>query len=185
MASSNKSTPMPSRAIKALTELVTVNTPENVDSMPTIFIITPTYSRATQKVDLTSMCHTLMHVPKVVWIIIEDAEQKTDLVTRFLERCRVNTVHLNARTPLKYRPKPGLEKRTWSYSRGIVQRNTGLDWIREHYKADSASGVVYFGDDDNKYDLRLFEEVCYCLEAWQELKGVICAFAKFVPLSDL
>jgi len=159
VSSSDKSTPMPGEAIRTLTEMVTLSTPENVDGMPTIFIITPTYARPTQKVDLTSMCHTLMHVPKVMWIIIEDADQKTDLVTRFLERCRVNSVHLNARTPLKFRPKPGLEKRTWSYSRGIVQRNTGLKWLRENYKADSAYGVVYFGDDDNKYDLRLFEEM--------------------------
>ena len=34
----------------------------------------------TQKVDLTSLCYTLMHMPKVHWILIEDSDQRTDLI---------------------------------------------------------------------------------------------------------
>jgi beta-1,3-glucuronyltransferase len=41
--------------------------------------------------------------------------------------------------------------------RGVAGRMTGLAWIRNN----SREGVVYFGDDDNSYDLRLFEEVTY------------------------
>ena len=41
--------------------------------------------------------------------------------------------------------------------RGVEQRNTGLKWLREQ-QTDS-SGVVYFADDDNKFDLRVFAEV--------------------------
>ncbi len=49
-------------------------------------------------------------------------------------------------------------------SRGVEQRNAGLDWIRGHCstpkgKPECQKGVLYFMDDDNKYDLRLFEEV--------------------------
>ena len=39
----------------------------------------------------------------------------------------------------------------------MEQRNTGLKWLREQ-QTDS-SGVVYFADDDNKFDLRVFAEV--------------------------
>ena len=145
------------------TTLVTPNIPEYIANIPTIYIITPTYARTTQKVDLTSMCYTLMHVPKVTWILVEDSDHKSNLVKRLVNRCKVNIVHLNARTPIKFRAKPGMEKRTWSYSRGITQRNTGLKWLREHYTVDNANGVVYFGDDDNKYDLRLFEEVRFAV----------------------
>lgn len=64
------------------------------NSIPTIFIITPTHKRLTQKVDLTSLCYTLMHVPMVHWILIEDSDQRTDLVTNVLRRCDVASTHL-------------------------------------------------------------------------------------------
>ena len=127
--------------------------------LATIFAITPTYARTSQKVDLTSLCQTVMNVPNFVWIVIEDSFEKTPLVTNLLERCKVESVHLNVRTPLKMRPKPGQEKNPSLYSRGVEQRNAGLSWIRNHCRKEECRGVVYFMDDDNKYDLRLFEEV--------------------------
>lgn len=126
-----------------------------------VFAITPTYTRYTQKVDLTSLCQTVMHIPNFVWIVIEDAGQKTDLVSNLLDRCKVTSVHLNVRTPPSYRPRPGADRYKEKYSRGVKQRNLGLSWIREYCKTlKNCTGAVYFMDDDNKYDLRLFEEVC-------------------------
>ena len=127
------------------------------NEMKTIFIITPTYHRNTQKIDLNSMCHTLTLVPQVVWIIIEDAPRPTNLVTQLLKRCRVKTVHLTAHTSPAYRVRKGAAAK--SKPRGVEQRNAGLRWLRDHYTAESCNGVLYFGDDDNKYDLRLFEDV--------------------------
>lgn len=51
----------------------------------------------------------------------------------------------------------------WRKNRGVEQRNKALDWLRER-AADGAlvggaRGVVYFGDDDNTYDIAIFEEV--------------------------
>ncbi len=50
--------------------------------------------------------------------------------------------------------------------RGVANRNAGLKWIRENHcrgplgnAEKPCRGVVYFGDDDNTYDLRLFEEI--------------------------
>ena len=67
---------------------------------------------------------------------------------------QVKTVHLNAKTSAVYKVLK---------SRGVEQRNTGLAWIREYCKARDKPacwrGVLYFMDDDNKYDTRLFEEV--------------------------
>ena len=117
-----------------------------------IFVITPTYARATQKADLVSLCHTFMHVQRLVWIVIEDSLQKTQLVRDLLSRCQVQYVHLNVVTN---RPKAGESV----IHRGVRQRNTGLQGLREHYSIGNCSGVVYFGDDDNTYDLRLFEMV--------------------------
>ncbi|XP_037804625.1 galactosylgalactosylxylosylprotein 3-beta-glucuronosyltransferase P-like [Penaeus monodon] len=41
--------------------------------------------------------------------------------------------------------------------RGVANRMAGLDWVKQH----ASSGVVYFADDDNTYDTRLFEEMRY------------------------
>lgn len=124
--------------------------------LPTIFAITPTYTRSTQRVDLTSICHTLMHIPEITWIVIEDAVNKTQAVTNLLAKCKsVTSVHLNIKSPpttLKGMRVP----------RGVSQRNAGLSWIRRSCSqnvTEKCKGVVYLMDDDNKYDLRLFEEV--------------------------
>lgn len=39
--------------------------------------------------------------------------------------------------------------------RGVSNRNRGLEWIR----ANASDGVLYFADDDNTYDLDIFDEV--------------------------
>lgn len=115
-------------------------------------MLSPTYKRLTQKSDLTSVCMTVMHVPNLVWVVIEDAGEKTKLVTNLLKRCRVTSVHLNIPTSDFYRKDP-------SKPRGVEQRNAGLSWIRDHHTKDDCNGVVYFGDDDNSYDLRIFDEI--------------------------
>ncbi len=112
-----------------------------------IFAITPTYVRDTQKVDLTSLCQTIMHVKDIVWIVVEDSEKKTALVSNLLKRCQVPSVHLNVLTT------------KGAKSRGVGQRNAGLKWIRDYCSRNHCNGSVYFMDDDNKYDLRLFDEV--------------------------
>ena len=80
------------------TKVTTNKNAKFLTDLKTIVVITPTYARRTQKIDLTSMCHTLMLVPNVIWIIIEDADKPTGLVTRFIERCDVKIVHLTALT---------------------------------------------------------------------------------------
>ena len=54
-----------------------------------IFAVTPTYTRYTQKVDLTSLCYTVESVSNIIWIVVEDSTRKTDLVANLLRRCRV------------------------------------------------------------------------------------------------
>ena len=39
--------------------------------------------------------------------------------------------------------------------RGVSNRNAGLKWVKVHAK----DGVIYFADDDNTYDYRIFDEV--------------------------
>lgn len=129
---------------------------EGFEELPTIYVITPTYKRHTQKADLTRLSQTFLHVPKLHWILVEDSEEKTDLVVRFLENCGISYTHLAVRTPKQLITKEGDPR--WLKARGVEQRNLGLKWIRQNFRSDM-KGVVYFGDDDNTYDLRIFEQV--------------------------
>ena len=43
--------------------------------------------------------------------------------------------------------------------RGVVQRNLGIQWLRENIDPHRTSGVIYFADDDNTYDSKIFDEV--------------------------
>ncbi|VDN98508.1 unnamed protein product [Rodentolepis nana] len=115
----------------------------------TIFVITPTYYRITQKPELVRLCTVFSHIPNLHWIVIEDSINKTDLVTDLLKQCIVTSTHLNMPSPndKKYNIK------------GSNQRNAGLQWLRETYKPGKCRGVVYFADDDNTYDPRIFEEM--------------------------
>lgn len=118
-------------------------------------MVTPTYARWTQKADLTRLCQTLMHVRQLHWIVVEDAVSQTPLVTKLLRRCTVSSTHLNTRTPERLRLKEG--EPTWRKCRGVEQRNAAIDWLRKN--VGDGEGVVYFGDDDNTYDIELFEQV--------------------------
>lgn len=60
----------------------------------------------------------------------------------------IATCSLTAQMPAKFRKnkvKP----------RGVSNRNRGLEWIR----SNASEGVLYFADDDNTYDLDIFDEV--------------------------
>ncbi|KAK3595647.1 hypothetical protein CHS0354_026852, partial [Potamilus streckersoni] len=115
--------------------------------IPTVFVVTPTYTRNSQKSELTMLCNTLRNIYFLRWIVVEDSKSKSDLVTRFLKHCRVPYVHLNGIDPV------GRTKTKAGY-----QRNLGIQWIRENVNPRKTPGVVYFADDDNSYDVRIFDE---------------------------
>ncbi|XP_031849313.1 glucuronyltransferase P isoform X2 [Nomia melanderi] len=114
-----------------------------------LYIITPTYRRPEQIPELTRMSHTLMLVKNVHWLVIEDATVATKQVTELLERTGLKFDHLTAPMPEKYKQKKGAKPR------GVSNRNRGLQWIR----ANATDGVFYFADDDNTYDVALFDEI--------------------------
>lgn len=126
--------------------------------LPSIHVITPTYSRPVQKAELTRLANTLMHVPNLHWILVEDSQRRTTLVSQFLKDTKLNYTHLNVETPRNYKVRG--DTRDTRIPRGTIQRNLALQWLRETYGVNcSQSGVVYFADDDNTYSLELFEEV--------------------------
>ena len=124
-----------------------------------------------------------MLVPRLTWIVVEDSKLVTARLKRILERFNTLNIvltagegyhshtrqyktyyayitdHVNmsniteiiaAEMPKKYRKQKGPKPR------GVAGRNEAIKWIVENVEGD---GVMYFADDDNTYDLRLFEEV--------------------------
>jgi len=54
-------------------------------------------------------------------------------------------------------PMPEIYKMRRVKPRGVSNRNRGLEWLREN--ARLGDGVLYFADDDNTYDIALFDEI--------------------------
>lgn len=134
------------------------STIDEEESLPWIFAITPTHKRLTQLLDLTSLCQTLMLIRNFVWIVVEDGYLTSDAVKDLLNRCKVKVIHLCARNVTEWSTPSG---------RGVEQRNVGLQWIRKNcYTFQNCSGSFFFMDDDNKYDLRIFDQV--------ELSSYVC-----------
>ena len=133
----------------------TVKKSKDVIGLPIIYAITPTYKRYTQKADLTRLSQTFMHIQNFRWIVVEDSEHRTDLVTTLLKSKGIKYIHLNMKTQAKLKKKE--DDPHWKKHRGLDQRNLALEWIRGH--VTDRNGIVYFADDDNTYDLELFQEV--------------------------
>lgn len=43
--------------------------------------------------------------------------------------------------------------------RGVSNRRKAFQWLRDNYLNTNQTGVIYFADDDNAYDERVFEEM--------------------------
>ncbi len=57
--------------------------------------------------------------------------------------------------PKRYRTK---DPKTWP--KGVENRNKGIEWILNRVEeTGDDSGAFYFADDDNTYDVRIFDQV--------------------------
>uniref|UniRef100_A0A8R1DJ36 Galactosylgalactosylxylosylprotein 3-beta-glucuronosyltransferase n=1 Tax=Caenorhabditis japonica TaxID=281687 RepID=A0A8R1DJ36_CAEJA len=115
-----------------------------------IIVVTPTYKRITRIADMLRMANTLSHVKHLHWIVIEDANKTVPAVKELLERTNLPFTYMAHKTAVGY-PR-----------RGWYQRTMALKFIRSNTTQilgqDHDEGVVYFGDDDNSYDIRLFTD---------------------------
>jgi len=117
-----------------------------------LYLITPTHKRVTQMVDLTRVSQTLQLAKlkyglHLYWIIVEDAHGCTQ---------RVRQILLDSGIPFAHTFVPTLK--TAEGHKGVDQRNRALGLIRDLLQT---RGVVYFLDDDNAYDVRIFPELLY------------------------
>lgn len=130
--------------------------------------------RLVQKAELVRLSQTLSLVPRLHWLLVEDAEGPTPLVSGLLAASGLLFTHLAVLTPKAQRLREG--EPGWVRPRGVEQRNKALDWLRGKGGAvggekdpppPGTHGVVYFADDDNTYSRELFEEVSTGMEMGQ------------------
>ena len=120
------------------------------DTSPSIFFITPTYPRREQVAELTRLGQTLLLAGNVHWVVAEDSGTCSPLVAALLSRMGLPYTHIISPQPNIYK-----EAKLKYNPRGVSSRRAGLSWVMEH----QPEGVIYFGDDDNTYDIRLFKEI--------------------------
>ncbi len=127
-----------------------------VEDKPVLYIVTPTYSRREQYIEILRLSHTLLHVDNVIWVIAEDSEKCSPLLEDMLGRFGIPFAHMAS-------PMPGLYKKEKYKPRGVASRRAGYDWVLKNhpllFAGDRVEGVVFFADDDNTYDLEIFEEL--------------------------
>ncbi|CAK1554765.1 unnamed protein product [Leptosia nina] len=119
----------------------------NSTDLKIIYFVTPTYPRPEQVPELTRLAHTLMHVPRLHWIVADDQPICSEEVSNILRRTGLPYTHISS-------PKPFIYKGT-NFPRGVANRRAALTWLQENVN----DGVLYFGDDDNTVDLQLFDEI--------------------------
>ena len=152
------------------TKLKDHGSPKSNDTQdePTIFFITPTYTRSEQIAELTRLGQTLLHVKNLHWVIAEDSQYCSKMIFSLVERLNIPYTHLTSPMPEIYK---NLEMK--DRPRGVSSRRAGLQWVLDRHneaknqsnyienvnksydeakrkrKKSSSSAVVYFGDDDN------------------------------------
>jgi len=116
----------------------------------TIYFITPTYTRREQIAELTRLGQTLLLADKLHWVVAEDSNSCSQLVSSLLQRFGIPYTHISSPQPEIYRTA-----KLKLNPRGVSSRRAGLHWVLNN----SVEGIVYFADDDNTYDYRLFREI--------------------------
>ena len=149
-----------------LNETFLTKTPDEKSLVKTLYIITPTYFRPSQHPDLTRMAQTLGSVSgRIHWLVVEDALSSSTWVRQLLNHTVPTShtlLHCTRETGTTSKAERLLVTKrlclpaSQPLANGVSQRNCALTWLLKHNISD---GVMFFGDDDNAYDVRLFAEV--------------------------
>jgi hypothetical protein len=86
---------------------------------------------------MKDLSDTIKFLDNVLWIVVEDSPNTDQEVLEVLPE---NSIYLSC-GPTK--------------DKGHAQRNLALEYIKSH----NLRGIIYNLDDDNKYDIRLFNEL--------------------------
>lgn len=86
-----------------------------------------------------------MLLKNIFWIVIEEDTKLDSYIEKLLKASKIPHVYLQAKDP-----------RLPCF--GWAQKNKALDYIREHSDQFGNDTVVYFANDGNAYNVKLFDE---------------------------
>lgn len=109
-------------------------------NLPSLIIVTPTYPRPLRIRYLRRLAKAFAGIPNFLWLVVEDGESPASDVQLLLRQSGIDHCYLNAGP---------------SNDSGNKQRNCAIAHIKEH----RLSGIVYFADDDNVFEKKLFTEI--------------------------
>jgi galactosylgalactosylxylosylprotein 3-beta-glucuronosyltransferase 3 len=108
--------------------------------MVSLILVTPTYKNPKRIFFISTCINMFKNVPDVTWVLCEDGDSIDEEVDALLSESKI---------PYKYLSfGPTNDK-------GNEQRN----FCYEYIVSAGLKGIVYNADDDNEYDIRLFDEV--------------------------
>ncbi|KAK3878925.1 hypothetical protein Pcinc_016468 [Petrolisthes cinctipes] len=99
--------------------------------------------------ELTRLGQTLTMVKRIHWLVAEDSPACSPVIASLLHRLGLPFTHLAT-------PMPEVYRRERYVPRGVSNRRAALQWVKEE---GHDHGVLFFLDDDNAIDVRLFEEM--------------------------
>ncbi|KAG5681703.1 hypothetical protein PVAND_011113 [Polypedilum vanderplanki] len=146
----------------------------NGKQIPTIYFVTPTYPRREQIAELTRLGQTLMHVQNLFWIVADDSDICNKRLDKLLDNFGIPYILLSS-------PMPSIYRSQKTIPRGVSNRRAALAWIKYN---NIKEGVLYFGDDDNTFDLRLFSEIRYTQRVSMFPVGLIGDYSISSPIVE-
>lgn len=137
-----------------------------------IYFVTPTYPRREQIPEIIRLGQTLMHIPYLHWIVADDTDVCNRVLNNLLKGFGIPYTHIAS-------PMPGFYRTKKLVPRGVANRRAAISWIRNNNKK---TGVLYFGDDDNTFDLKLFSEIRTTKKVSMFPVGLIGDYAVSTPV---
>lgn len=113
-----------------------------------------------------------MHIPNLHWIVADDNPSCNNYLDILLNQFGIPYTHISSPMPDTYRTHKLVP-------RGVSNRRAALNWIRANNKS---KGVLYFGDDDNSYSLKLFSEIRFTKKVAMFPVGLIGDYAVSSPV---
>lgn len=112
-----------------------------------------------------------------------------DTIDQSFSPLRLVTRLLNDIDPLPHihllGPRPQEDYKNPNKGQGVAGRNVGIQWLIQHYSGTQQPGVVYFADDDNTYDHRLFAELKKTRVVSVFPVGSIASFGLSTPIVNM
>jgi len=127
---------------------------------PQIYVVTPTYTRSTQRVDLVRISHSIgLSDVMVSWYLVEDGTKVRDPgesgISSHLLRFKEQVESKFPKVKITFLKQDSV--RTLGGTRGAHQRNAAIDNLLQT-KNLNRTAPVYFADDDNTYDYKVFQK---------------------------